>query len=220
MDITAGRQPVTAGPASPGQSLRRSGGACVLGATVLAVGGLLTQVVAASTDVSPRAWSYPWSTEASIGVSLAWGVAQSLLVVGLLGLRRSGAAGANRLAGVGLWLAVAGTALIVVGHLGSIPVAAQSVDDKGAQLVGAVFGLGTVVSAVGLLLAGAAVARVGRWQGWRRFTTLAAGVSMVALLGLQLSPALPTAVAVYALCFAGIGAAVAGSPSDRTPFTA
>jgi hypothetical protein len=218
MDITAGtRTTVTAGRPSQRLSLRRAGGACVLGATVLAVSGVLTQVSAASTDVSPQAWSYPWSTQASMWISLVWGVAQSLLVAGVLGLRRSGAAGPTRAANVGLLLAMAGTALIVLGHLGSIPTAGQNLDDTGAQLVGAVFALGTVVSAVGLLLAGTAVARTRRWHGWRRFTTLAAGVWTLALLGLQLTAALPSAVAVYALCFAGIGAAVAGSPTPRTP---
>jgi Na+/melibiose symporter-like transporter len=109
--------------------------------------------------------------------------------------------------------------LIVVGHLGSIPTASQNLDDTGAQLVGGVFALGTVVSAVGLVLAGTAVAQTRRWHGWRRFMTLAAGVWTVALLGLQLTAALPLAVAVYAICFAGIGAAVAGSPTRGTPRT-
>jgi hypothetical protein len=218
MDIMAGtRATAIAGQASQRQSLRRAGGACVVGATVLAVSGVLTQVVAASTDVSPQAWSYPWSTQASMWVSLVWGVAQSLLVAGVVGLRRSGAAGSTRTASVGLWLAMAGTVLIVVGHLGSIPTASQNLDDTGAQLVGGVFALGTVVSAVGLVLAGTAVARTRRWHGWRRFMTLAAGVWTVALLGLQLTVALPLAVAVYAMCFAGIGAAVAGSSTPRTP---
>src|SRR4051795_12513225 len=110
---------------------RRMGLACVAGATVLAIGGVVTQIAQASTAVSDQAWSYPWSSATSIATSAVLAAAQALLVVGLVGLRRSGAAGPSRAAGAGLGLAIAGTALIVAGQLGSIPVADQTVDDTG-----------------------------------------------------------------------------------------
>jgi hypothetical protein len=187
---------------------RRMGLAGVAGGMVLAVGAVATQVAQASTTVSDQAWSYPWSSGTSIATSAVWAAAQALLVIGLLGLRRSGAAGSSRAAGAGLWLALAGTALILAGHLGSIPVADQTVDDTGVQLVGGLFGLGTILTAAGLLLAGRATLRAGRWHGWRRLTPLVTGVSALALIGLQFTKVLPTAVAVYALCFVAIGLAL------------
>ena len=193
-------------------SVRRAGTACAAGAAVLAVGGLATQVVAASTDVSDQAWSYPWSSGTSMAISVLWAAAQALLVVGVLAVRRSGAAGTTRAASLGLTLAAVGTALIVVGHLASLPVADQAVDDTGPLLVGGVFGLASVLSAVGLLMAGSAAVRARRWAGWRRFAVLATGLAMVVLIGLQLTPALPTAVALYALGFLGVGVALRRPP--------
>lgn len=190
--------------------LRRAGAACALGATVLAVGGFLTQLAATTTDVPKTAWSYPWSSRASVAISVLWGCAQVLLVVGLLALRRSEAAGTGRGARWGLPLALVGTAMIVAGHAGSTLVADQTIEDTAPQVLGALtFGLGTVLSAVGLLAAGVAVLGAAVWQGWRRWTVLVAGVATLALIPLQLTPALPSAVGAYALTFVGIGAALA-----------
>jgi hypothetical protein len=201
---------------------RSMGLAAVAGGSALVAGGLVTQVVQASTTVSERAWTYPWSSGTSIAISALWAVAQALLVAGLVGLRRSGVAGATRAAGVGLRLAIAGTALIVAGHLGSIAVADQTVDDTGPQLVGGLFGLGTVLTAVGLILAGRATLRAGLWHGWRRVTPLATGACALALMGLQFTKALPTAVAVYSLCFVAVGIALSTRPSgaDTEPAVA
>ena len=190
------------------EAVRRAGRACAAGASILAIGGFATQVVQASTTVSDQAWSYPWSPDTSILISLLWAVGQALLVVGVLGLRRSGAAGTTPAAHAGLVTAVAGTAMLLVGHLASLAVSHQSVDDTGPQIVGAVFGIGAALSAIGLLLAGRATLRAGVWHGWRRFTPLAAGVWVVALLGLQFTAGLPSAVAVYALCFLALGIAL------------
>jgi hypothetical protein len=93
-------------------------------------------------------------------------------------------------------------------HFASMPVRNQTIHDAGPQIVGGIYGVGTVVSAVGLLLAGWATMRAGVWRDWRRFVPLATGVWTVALLGLQFTKALPTAVAVYSLCFAALGLAL------------
>ena len=195
-------------------SLRRAGRVCVAGAFVLAVGAFLTQIMQASTSVSDKQWSYPWSSGVSIGISLLWAFAQTLVVVGVLALRDSGVAGDRRSSRTGLAMAVLGTALIVVGHVASIPVREQTVDDTVPQIVGALFGLGTLLSAVGFLLVGHGVLRAGVWTDWRRFTPTLVGASAVALLGLQFTPALPSAVGVYALCLGALGIALA-QPSSR-----
>ena len=195
---------------------RKSGLALIGGGSVLAAGGVVTQVVQASTTVSDQQWSYPWSSGAAMAISAVWAVAQALLVVGLVGMRRSGVAGDSAAARVGLSLAVAGSALIVGGHLASIPVSDQTLDDTGPQVAAALFGLGTVLTAVGMLATGRAMLRAGAWRDWRRFTPGATGVWAVALLGLQFTKALPTAAAVYALCFVLLGVALA---ERRAPAT-
>jgi hypothetical protein len=201
---------------SPQQPLRRAGLACVAGATILAVGAFVTHIAQTSTDVSDKLWRYPWSSETALALFSLWAVAQALLLIGLFAFRRVRAAGHTRSASLGVAIALGGTALILVGHLASIPIRDQSTDDTWPQLIGGVYGLGTVLTAIGLLLAGRGTIRDGIWRGWRRFAPFATGIWTVALIGLQFTPALPSAVAVYGLCFAAIGVALATTPRPST----
>ena len=190
------------------ESLRAEGITCIVGAAVLTALAVVTQVVQASTHVSKDQWSYPWSSGTSITFYLFAAGSELLLVFGVLGLRRSRVAGTTRAASLGLWAALVGTALIVVGHLASIPIGDELVDDSWPRVVGGVFGLGTVLTAIGFLLAGRATIRAGIWRDWRRFTPLAIGVWSAVLIALQFTPALPTAVAVYGLSFLALGVAL------------
>jgi hypothetical protein len=185
-----------------------AGTACAVGATVLTAGGVVGQIVAAGTSVSTETWRYPWSSGTFVVVMIVVALAQCLLVVGVLGLRRSGVAGPGRAVAVGLASAVAGTALIAVGELASIPVRDQTVDDTGALVVGLMFFLGTVLTALGFLLAGAATVGTATWRDGRRFVPLAIGVWSVAMLGLQFTPLSLTATAVYSALFIALGVAL------------
>lgn len=205
---------MTSTPTRP-RFVRLTGVACLVGAAMMTILATATQVVQASTDVPKDQWSYPWSSGTSITFSLVAAGSQLLLVVGVLGLRRSGVAGTTRTAGLALWAALAGTALIVIGHLASIPIRDDLVDEGWPHVVEAVFGLGTVLFAIGFLVVGRATIRAGIWRGWRRFTPLAIGVWSVVLIGLQLTPALPTAVAVYALSFLALGVALSTQPTPE-----
>lgn len=192
---------------------RIAGRLCIAGGSVLVIGAAATQIAQTSTTVSDQAWSYPWSSGTSVALSVVYAFAQLQLLAGVRGLRDSGAAGATRAAGLGLAIAAAGTALIVIGHLASIPVADETLHDTGPQVAGGIFGLGTVLSAVGLLLAGRGTLRAGVWSDWRRYTPLATGLAAVALLGLQFTKVLPTAVGIYTIAFVLIGVALAVEPA-------
>ena len=185
-----------------------AGSACVVGAVVLTLGGVATQVVAAGTPVPDTVWHYPWQSGTFVAITILFAAAQALLVGGVVGLRRSGGAGPGRTARAGLAMAVTGTAVIVVGHLVSIPVRDQPVDDVGAVAAGLVFFLGTVLSAVGFLLAGAATLRTTRWRDARRFIPVTIGICATAMLGLQFTPFLPTAAAVLTGLFVALGIAL------------
>jgi hypothetical protein len=200
-------------------SLRLAGGACLVGAAMMTILAVVTQVVQASTDVPTDQWSYPWASGTSITFYLFAAGSQLLLVIGVLALRRSNVTGTTRAARLGLWVALAGTALIGVGHLASIPIRDQLVDDGWPRIVEGVFGLGTVLSAIGFLLAGRATIRANVWRDWRRFTPLAVGSWSAVLIGLQVTPALPTAVAVYGLCFFALGFALATWQRHALPAT-
>ena len=67
-----------------------------------------------------------------------------------------------------------------------------------------------------LPLAGSASASA---RHWRRFTPLAVGSWSTALIGPQLTPVLPTAVAVYGLCFVAVGIALVTGQRRARPTT-
>jgi hypothetical protein len=198
-------------------SLRRAAIAGIVGATATAIGGLVVQtVVQPTTSVSDEMWSYPFSSSALVPMSILGAFLHVLVFIAVLGFARSGPAGPSRSAHVGLFLALAGTALLFVGELASIPVRDQRVDDTAAAIVGAIFGIGGLLSAVGFIAAGLATARARLWLSWRRFTPLATGISTGAVLGLQLVDALDAGIAVYGLCLLALAAALYTQPLPAT----
>lgn len=199
---------IDVGPKPKPDQVRAGGAACAFGALVLFAGGVTTQISQASTSVSDQLWRYPWSSRTAVIAYVLFGVMEALVLTGVLAWRRSGIAGRGRAARTGFPITAVGTALIVAGHFASLPVRNQTIHETGAQLVGVIFGSGTVVSAVGLALAGWATLRAGVWQDWRRFVPLSIGVVTVALIGLGLTKALPTGVAAYSLGFAVLGLAL------------
>jgi hypothetical protein len=185
-------------PVSTSERARGAAFAGIAGAGITAVAGIVVQaVVQPGTDVSDDHWSYPWSSAAYVRFSLLSALAFALVLVGLIGFARSGAAGPGRLARWGLAGVLAGTALLAIAQLVSILVRHQATDDGGAKAVEAVFSVAAALSAVGLLIVGVQTLRAWRWTGWRRFTPLAAGVSAVVLIGLSPTKALPTGIALY-----------------------
>jgi hypothetical protein len=181
-----------------------------------AVGGGAAQLVQASTSVSDDLWRYPWSSDAFVPISLLWAFAHLLVIAGLLGLRRSGVAGPSTGATVGLSLAVAGTAVLLGAEFASLPFASEPASNTGPAIVGAAFGLGTLLSGIGMLLAGRAALRARRWDDWRRFTPLIAGGWTIVLTGVAMTKALPTGVGIYGLCLLAIGIAMYTRPSAAT----
>lgn len=187
---------------------RRAAIALIAGALITAIGGAASQIVQASSSVSEDLWRYPWSSDAFVPISLLWAIAHALVIAGLIGLRRSGLAGPTKRAAAGLKLAVAGTAVLFIAEFASLPFANQQADDIAPAIVGATFGLGTILSGIGLLMAGTAALQAGRWQSWRRLTLLAAGGWTVVLTAIAMTNALPTGVAIYGLCLLAIGIAM------------
>jgi hypothetical protein len=196
---------------------RTAGLACLVGALVTVVGGVATQVARGSTAVWEGEWSYPWLPGTFIALSLLWAITHALIFIGLLGVRRSGAAGPTRAARVGLALVLVATATLFVAELAGIPFSEQYVDDSGPSVVGGLFGLGTLLTAVGLILAGYATIKTGRWSGWRRVTPLVTGVWSLVLIGLVMTDVGSAAIGVYGLCFLALGSALYTQPSPVDP---
>ena len=198
------------------KSLRTAGISCIVGAAATTLGGIVVQgIVQPATTVPGHRWSYPWSSGALVPVSILWASLHVLVFVGLLGFARSGVAGHTRSARLGTTLTLVGTALLFVGEIASILIRDQRTDDTGAVIVGAIFALAILLTAVGFLAAGIATVRARLWQGWRRFTPLTAGIVTFTLLGLNVTKALPTGVAIYGLCLLALGVALYTRPTPE-----
>jgi hypothetical protein len=195
-------------------TLRRAGVIGVAGGALTAVSGLVVEaIVKPASDVSDDMWSYPWSGGAFVAACVLYAVFHALVFVGVLGYARSGAAGPGRGARIGTGTALIGTAVLFAAELLSIPIADQRVDDTGAGLVGACFGLGSFLSAIGFIAAGVATMRAAHWDGWRRYVPLATGAWLMALVFLAMTPLLPIGVALYGVLIAALGVALVTQPT-------
>jgi hypothetical protein len=195
------------------ESIRRAAIVGMVGAAATAISGLVVQaVVQPATSVSDKMWSYPFSSSALIPMSIFGALLHVLVFIAVLAFARSGLAGPGRAARIGLIMALAGTALLFVGELASLPVRDQLTADTGPTIAGAIFAIGGLLSAIGFVAAGAATARSGLWHGWRRFTPLATGISTCAVLGLQLVDALDAGITLYGLCLLAFAVALYTQP--------
>jgi hypothetical protein len=196
---------------------RRAAMGFIGAAAATAIAGAVLQFgLQPATDLSDDMWRYPWSDSgAFVAFSLFSALLHALVIVGLIAFGRSGAAGRSRAASSGVALAVAGTALLLVGELASIPIRNAGIDDTSAAIVGAIFGLASIASTIGFLVTGRATLRAGVWRDWRRFTPLAVGIWLTALtlLSLAVPKVLHGGVGLYGLCLLAMATALYTQPA-------
>ncbi|BAL87645.1 hypothetical protein AMIS_24250 [Actinoplanes missouriensis 431] len=203
------------------QKISRQAAVCaVAGGALTAVAGIVVQaVVVPNSTVSEQLWSYPWPSDQFTLVSILYAIFHVLVCVGMAGFARSGLAGDGRVARIGAWMAFGGTVVLFAAELASIPVGDQLIEERGPSAVGAMFGVGTVVAAIGFLLAGVTTLRAGRWQGWRRFTPLVAGLTLVAITGSVGTDVMSASIAAYGIGALGLGLAMLTQPDPRGVMT-
>jgi hypothetical protein len=178
----------------------------LVGAVVTTLTGIAVEaVVKPASDISDTMWSYPWSSDAFVPVSIGYAVLHLLVLLGMVAVYQTMTTRGGR---IGTAIAAGGTLVLLFAELGSIPLADQRLDDTGAQVVGMFFGLGVALTAIGLLVAGIAVLRSREWSGWQRYAALIAGIWSLALIGLSTTSALPVGVAIYGLTLCALFAAV------------
>lgn len=201
---------------NPETSIRRAAVAFVTGAALTTASAVVVQMaVIPATEVADDKWSYPWTSGGLVVVSLLYAVFHLLIAIGLVGFGRSGLAGQSRAARMGVTVAVTGTALLLVAELASIAIRDAAMADTAAGVVGGLFGLGTVLSAVGLLVAGRATLSASLWDGWRRYTPLAAGIVTSALVVVASTGALAGGVALYGASLLAMALALYTQPSAQ-----
>ena len=82
--------------------------------------------------------------------------------------------GASRAGRFGVWLCVAGMAILTVTELLAIGARHAALDEYGYLVV--LYGGSSILCGLGLVLAGVAVRRAGVWSGWRAWIVLASGI--------------------------------------------
>jgi hypothetical protein len=204
------------------RQIRRAAVGMMVAAAATAVAGAVLQFgLQPAADISDDMWRYPWSSSgAFVAFSVFSATIHGLVAFGVLAFGRSGVAGRSRAATVGVALAVAGTLLLLVGELASIPIRNAQVSDTSAGIVGGVFGLASILSAVGFLLAGRATLRAGVWHDWRRFTPLVTGIwtSALVVIAPALTKALHGGVGLYGVCLLAMAIALYTEPhAQRNP---
>ena len=192
--------------------IRKLAAAGLAGGALTALSGVLVAaVVQPASDVSDELWSYPWSSDALVPVSILYAAFHLLVFLGMLAVARSVS---SRGARFGTALALAGTFVFFLAELATIPFADQRLDDTGPQIVGGVFGLGVTLTAVGLIVAGVAVLRSGEWAGWRRYVPLGAGLWSLVMIGISFTSALAAGVAIYGVSLCVLYLAVYTQPTE------
>jgi hypothetical protein len=170
-------------------------------------GAVLTAAYRNSSPVSEDAFAFPWQGSTAVATSLLWGLAQALMVVGLVAFARSDAP-AGRTGQIGARLAIGGGVSFTLAHLVSALAYDASTDDAGAIVAMSLFGIGTIALAVGLLLAGRASLPNPNRSTWVQRAPLALGIWMVLMIPLQFTSALAVAVGGYAVLVIAFGAAL------------
>jgi hypothetical protein len=104
---------------------------------------------------------------------LARGIVHLGELAAVVALARCGAAGARPLATTGIGAAGLGAVLLAIAEV-------TTEGSPGASA--ALFAVAPILVGLGLVLAGIAVVRAGRWTGWRRWVVLALGIYVFAVL--------------------------------------
>lgn len=165
--------------------VRTSGLYCVIGAAVAAGGAIWLSV--APSSVSPDRVSFPVTPAVFRFTEVLWTLTHVLVLLGVIGMAWSGLVGLARSGRIGAWVAVAGMALLVPAELGYV-FAANAAEGSGVDnALSGVFGVAVPVAGIGLILAGAATLRAGRWLGPGRYAPLLCGVLAFVLIVVQVA---------------------------------
>lgn len=205
--------------------VKTAGLLCLVGAVIGVISGLVTAFIPPA--VSSDWYSYPYTPTGFLVAELVFILNHVLLLVGILGLARSGAAGTGLLGRVGLWISVLGMAALTLCEGGAMTLATSPSPTPRTDFMDMAFGVASILIGVGLVLAGVAVMRAGEWAGWRRFVALICGVAVfVIVIPGVFGPFLAgrLAITVWMLMFAALGWALYAQPRvpevERAPATA
>ena len=203
--IHEGTLPATRGPVW----VSRAGAVCLAAGLLGAVSGIFLAVFPA--QVAEEMFSYPL-TAGGFTVIQIWFFVQHLgLLAGIAALAHAAVMAPGRSARWGSGLAVAGMALLAVTELIAIKARNSTYPGDSTGLLDMLYGASSVAAGMGLILAGIAVRRRGRWTGWRGHVVLVAGIFVfVPMMPALMGPFIlaRVAITVWMLLFAALGYAL------------
>jgi hypothetical protein len=195
--------------------LKRGGTALLGGAGLTVLACIAVTIERSSSNVAHDLFSYPLTYHAFVWLTLYAALTHVLIGAGLVWLRHTGVTGPSRTAHVGLNAAIAGTALLFVCELASLPIAGQHNSDTWPTIVDAGFGVASLLVTTGMLAVGIATVRERSWSSWRRNAPLICGLLSLTTIPLQFTPALELGIAFYGLGYAVLGVAMLTDPATR-----
>ena len=206
--------------ATRSEIVRTAGRLCLAGAIIGVTGGLVTAFI--EPAVASDRYSYPYTPSGHVLAELTFILNHVLLLIGVLGIARSGAAGRGRLGRVGLWTSMVGLVALTLCEAGSTALADSAYPTPRTDALGMGYGVASILIGVGLVLAGVAVARPRHWTGWARYIVLLCGVAVFVLVIPGVFSTLLAGrlvLVIWMLMFAALGLALirsAGEPNlDR-----
>lgn len=159
--------------------VRTSGRLCLIGAVIGVLVALVGLLI--SPAVGTDRYSYP-HTPGAFAVSESMIIVNHLLLLaGVFGLIRSGAAGGG-LGRAGSWTAVAGLVGLTFCEVGAILLADSAYPTSQTDALDAGYGITSIVIGAGFVLAGIATVRTRRWTGWAAYAPLACGLAVFLLV--------------------------------------
>ena len=205
--------------------VKTAGLLCLVGAFIGVTSAIVTAFIPPA--VSSDWYSYPYTPTGFRVAQFVFILNHVLLLVGLLGLARSGAAGTGLLGRVGVWISVLGMATLTLCEVGAMTLVTSPFPTPRTDFMDMAYGVASILIGVGLVLAGVAVVRTREWGGWHRFVALICGVAVFVIVipgvfGSFLAGRL--VLAVWMLMFAALGWALYTrariSKVERAPATA
>jgi hypothetical protein len=195
--------------------LRRGGIALLSGAVLTVVACIAVMIARSSTNVDHDLFRYPLTHNQFVSLTVYAALIHVLIGAGLVWLRHTAVTGRGRTARIGLNATIAGTALLFVCELASLPISGQHNSDTWPTIVESGFALATVLLTGGMLAVGIATVREHSWSSWRRNAPLICGLLSLTTIPLQFTSALEIGIALYGLGYAVLGVAMLTDPAAR-----
>lgn len=191
----------------------RAGWLCLTGAIIGAAGGLYLAMI--SPAVSTGQWSYPLTPTGFLAIQTVFVLNHVMLLAGIAGVLRSGAAGSSKTGRAGTWIAISGMVLLTLCEIRAMTLANSAYPTPQTDTLDMAYGISTILIGIGLTALGVAVARAGVWTGWQMFIVLITGVAVFIIVipgvfGSFLAARL--ALITWMLMFAAMGAALLRLP--------